>query len=31
MNGCVCPSKEQLNMFAGRFENRTRPVEYPEM
>jgi hypothetical protein len=29
MNGCVCPSKEQLNMFAGRSGNRTIPVEYP--
>jgi hypothetical protein len=31
MNGCVCPSKEQLNMFAGRSGNRTMPVEYPGM
>ena len=31
MNGCVCPSKEQLNMFAGRSGNRTIPVEYPGM
>jgi hypothetical protein len=31
MNGCVCPSKEQLDMFAGRSGNRTRPVEYPGM
>ena len=31
MNGCVCPSKEQLAMFAGRSNNKTRPVEYPEM
>jgi len=29
MNGCVCPSQEQLNMFAGRSGNRTIPVEYP--
>ena len=29
MNGCVCPSKEQLDMFAGRSGNRTIPVEYP--
>jgi hypothetical protein len=29
MNGCVCPSKEQLNLFAGRSGNRTNPVEYP--
>jgi hypothetical protein len=29
MNGCVCPSKEQLNMFAGRSGNKTLPVEYP--
>ena len=31
MNGCVCPSKEQLAMFAGRSGNRTIPVEYPGM
>jgi hypothetical protein len=31
MNGCVCPSKEQLNMFAGRSGNKTLPVEYPGM
>ena len=31
MNGCVCPSKEQLVMFAGRSGNRTQPVEYPGM
>ena len=31
MNGCVCPSKEQLDMFAGRSGNRTTPVEYPGM
>jgi hypothetical protein len=31
MNGCVCPSKEQLDMFAGRSGNRTQPVEYPGM
>jgi hypothetical protein len=31
MNGCVCPSKEQLAMFAGRSGNRTLPVEYPGM
>ena len=31
MNGCVCPSKEQLNMFAGRSGNKTKPVEYPGM
>jgi len=31
MNGCVCPSEEQLNMFAGRSGNRTSPVEYPGM
>ena len=29
MNGCVCPSKEQLDMFAGRSGNKTLPVEYP--
>ena len=29
MNGCVCTSKEQLDMFAGRSGNRTIPVEYP--
>ena len=29
MNGCVCVSKEQLNMFGGRSGNRTNPVEYP--
>ena len=31
MNGCVCPSKEQLDMFAGRSGNKTSPVEYPGM
>jgi len=31
MNGCVCPSKEQIAMFSGRNGNKTRPVEYPEM
>jgi len=31
MNGCVCPSQEQLNMFAGRSGNKTSPVEYPAM
>jgi len=31
MNGCVCPSKEQLAMFAGRSGNKTKPVEYPGM
>ena len=31
MNGCVCPSKEQLDMFAGRSGNKTLPVEYPSM
>ena len=31
MNGCVCPSKEQLAMFAGRSGNKTQPVEYPGM
>jgi len=29
MNGCVCPSKEQLAMFSGRSGNKTNPVEYP--
>ena len=29
MNGCVCPSKEQLHMFAGRSGNKTIPVENP--
>ncbi len=27
--GCVCTSKEQLDMFAGRGKNKTMPVEYP--
>ena len=31
MNGCVCTSKEQLDMFAGRSGNKTLPVEYPGM
>ena len=31
MNGCVCPSKEQLAMFSGRSGNKTLPVEYPSM
>ena len=31
MNGCVCPSKEQLAMFSGRSGNKTNPVEYPGM
>lgn len=31
MNGCVCTSKEQLDMFAGRSGNKTMPIEYPAM
>lgn len=27
--GCVCTSKEQLDMYAGRGKNKTNPVEYP--
>jgi hypothetical protein len=29
--GCVCTSKEQMDMFAGRGKNRTAPDTYPSM